>query len=114
MFSQSILVCIGNNRKTNGRLDKLEKSASSKVASKEGNLDAGSNPAPPTLCKCGTKILKKSKMCQTCYKKSIEKIEWPSTEQLIEMLSKSNYSKLSKELGVSDNALRKRIKNHKN
>lgn len=36
-------------RNAKGRLDKLEKSASSKVASKEGNLDAGSNPAPPTL-----------------------------------------------------------------
>jgi hypothetical protein len=102
----------GRNIKSYGRLDKLEKSASSKDVSKEGNLDAGSNPAPPTCSICGIDVGRKSNRCMKCYRKTTEKIKWPETEDLIKMLSNSNYSKLSKELGVSDNALRKRIKNH--
>lgn len=38
------------------------------------------------------------------------KIDWPVTDSLIEMVRKSNYSALSKKLGVSDNAIRKRIR----
>lgn len=37
------------------------------------------------------------------------KIEWPSNEELLERLSQSNYSRLARELGVSDNAIRKRL-----
>lgn len=37
------------------------------------------------------------------------KINWPSDEELRERLSKSNYSALGRELGVSDNAIRKRL-----
>lgn len=38
------------------------------------------------------------------------KIIWPDAEILIDKLSNSNYTKLSKELGVSDNAIRKHLK----
>ena len=41
------------------------------------------------------------------------KIIWPSIKELKERLNKSNYSKLGRELGVSDNAIRKHIKNSK-
>lgn len=103
----------GRNIKSYGRLDKLEKSASSKVASKEENLDAGSIPAPPTCSQCGSQIkTKKAKKCQPCSKKNTEKIVWPTTQELMSRLSISNYTKLSNELGVSDNAIRKRIKSH--
>lgn len=37
------------------------------------------------------------------------KINWPSDEELLDRLSKSNYTRLGKELGVSDNAIRKRL-----
>ena len=103
----------GRNIKSRGRLDKLGKSAGSKPASKEGNLDTGSSPVPPTCSECGIELkTKRGKMCQPCFKKKSEKINWPTVEELLERLSNSNYSQLSKELGVSDNAIRKRIKNH--
>lgn len=38
------------------------------------------------------------------------KINWPSNEELIKMLSQSNYSAIGRKLGVSDNAIRKRLK----
>ena len=42
--------------------------------------------------------------------KETNKISWPETSVLLDKLSKSNYTKLSKELGVSDNAIRKRLR----
>ena len=38
------------------------------------------------------------------------KIQWPSNEELIKMLTISNYVQVGKLLGVSDNAIRKRLK----
>jgi len=38
------------------------------------------------------------------------KIVWPEKKLLIEMLEKSNYTAVGKQLGVSDNAIRKRLK----
>jgi hypothetical protein len=38
------------------------------------------------------------------------KISWPGKNELITRLSKSNFTKLSQELGVSDTAIRKRLK----
>ena len=40
------------------------------------------------------------------------KIDWPSVKDLLQMLEESNYVQVGKKLGVSDNAIRKRIKNH--
>ena len=37
------------------------------------------------------------------------KIVWPEKDHLLKMLSESNYSKLGKTLGVSDNAIRKHL-----
>jgi hypothetical protein len=56
---------------------------------------------------CNKKIQRRNKTCNKCMSK--DKINWPTNEQLIQMLSKSNYSALSRELGVSDNAIRKRL-----
>ena len=38
---------------------------------------------------------------------SKRKIEWPSTDELVEMLKNSNFVRVGLELGVSDNAIRK-------
>lgn len=38
------------------------------------------------------------------------KIEWPGDQELLEMLKNSNYFALGRKLGVSDNAIRKRLK----
>lgn len=62
---------------------------------------------------------KKSDKCKKCYTKYLSslkgiptnrtKIQWPPIDILLEMLSKSNYTQLGKQLGVSDNAIRKHI-----
>jgi Zn finger protein HypA/HybF involved in hydrogenase expression len=66
-------------------------------------------------CKC--KISAVSIRCRNCYSitkfNKNTKIEWPTDEELIIMLNNSNFLKLSKELGVSDNAVRKRLKRRK-
>ena len=38
-----------------------------------------------------------------------EKINWPSDEDLANMVTSSNYSAVGRALGVSDNAVRKRL-----
>jgi hypothetical protein len=83
--------------------------------------------APPTreyiryfCCLCNQETKKKSsKYCGKCYaihRKELQtyehptKIIWPSNEELLARLATSNYLQLSKELGVSDNAIRKHLK----
>jgi 5-methylcytosine-specific restriction endonuclease McrA len=67
-------------------------------------------------CKCGSKIDYNSKLCNPCNGKlkigKNCKINWPPLDQLLSMLASSNYTKVSKELGVSDNAIRKHIRTH--
>lgn len=64
----------------------------------------------PKLCKCGKRIVRKSKNCNSCTNRS--KINWPTSSQLKFELSSKSYVQLAKELGVSDNAIRKRLKSH--
>lgn len=42
--------------------------------------------------------------------KSREKIQWPELSHLLKMIEESNFYQVGKQLGVSDNAIRKRIK----
>lgn len=67
-------------------------------------------------CSCGKNICRKSKKCLECYWKEKQisnsqcKIKWPPLDTLIKMVGESNYLQVAKKLGVSDNAVRKRIK----
>lgn len=63
-------------------------------------------------CKCGATKLTKSKQCEACFKRSLERIVWPSHDALEAMVAKSSYLAVGRFLGVSDNAVRKRLKNH--
>lgn len=38
------------------------------------------------------------------------KIEWPDVESLLEMLRSSNFMEVSRNLGVSDNAIRRHLR----
>jgi len=63
---------------------------------------------------CGINITPISKRCQKCsmlYNKANAKtkINWPKDKELLEMLSVKSYLAVSRELGVSDNAIRKRL-----
>lgn len=63
----------------------------------------------PKLCTCGSIMSRKSTMCRECNAHRQAKIEWPSIEELMSKLAQSNFSKLGRELGVSDNAIRKHL-----
>lgn len=63
-----------------------------------------------TCVECGEKS--SSLRCKPCNNKQLNrtnKIKWPEDSELLDRLSKSNYSRLGRELGVSDNAIRKRV-----
>lgn len=92
-------------------MGKLEKSEGSGPSSRDHNPVAGSTPVRPTCVDCGKLISKISTRCKSCAGKIREgfKINWPSREALLDMLAKSNYTQVGKELGVSDNAVRKHL-----
>lgn len=50
---------------------------------------------------------------QKCFKKASEKIQWPPVSVLIKLIKNSNFTQVAKLLGVSDNAIRHRLKTHK-
>jgi Zn finger protein HypA/HybF involved in hydrogenase expression len=62
------------------------------------------------FCDCGNTITKDAKLCISCAALRSEKIIWPSLEELQKMISETNYTQTGKSLGVSDNAVRKRIR----
>lgn len=67
-----------------------------------------SNRPGPTCGSCGKKS--RGEYCKPCFNMNrTTKITWPTNEELLDRLAKSNYTKLAKELGVSDNAIRKRL-----
>lgn len=75
----------------------------------------GSNPSfGIKMCiECDRKIYRTSTRCKSCAaKRKPTKINWLSIETLKEKIAKTSFSAVAKELGVSDNAVRKRIKNH--
>lgn len=63
---------------------------------------------------CDKKVWRKNSKCKSCALKSRNKnkINWPSNEELIEMTKNRSFLSVAKELGVSDNAIRKRLKNY--
>jgi predicted amidophosphoribosyltransferase len=74
---------------------------------------AGSNPVTGTCKDCQKEISRYAIRCKGCKAKlQPSKIVWPSNEELLKMLNASNYTQLAKTLGVSDNAIRKRLKNN--
>jgi hypothetical protein len=76
---------------------------------------AGSTPASRTNhCDCGNIKGKKYKRCRKCADFNLRRIEWPDIRVLLDKLNESNYSRLSRELGVSDNAIRKHLKRYGN
>lgn len=84
---------------------------------------ARSNRVTRTInyCKCGKQIENRVRHCQACEyldrkgrpnPSHISKITWPTIEALVAKLKSSNYSNLAKDLGVSDNAIRKHLRSN--
>lgn len=63
-------------------------------------------------CKCGKEIYKTSKSCMMCDKINKRKIERPSLEQLKLDVNELGYRGTGKKYGVSDNSIRKWMKNN--
>ena len=62
-------------------------------------------------CKCGNKMKGSSKQCEICFNSNRStKINWPSNQEILDMISKNSYLEISRKLGVSDNAIRKHLK----
>jgi 5-methylcytosine-specific restriction endonuclease McrA len=63
---------------------------------------------------CGKPISQCATHCKSCAisRRVPKKIDWPSIADLIVMVSRSSYRAVSRQLGVSDNAIRKHIKRH--
>jgi hypothetical protein len=65
---------------------------------------------------CGGEMCVNSIKCRKCEEKSRlnknTKIDWPSTKILLKMVEKESYVAVARRLGVSDNAIRKRIRKH--
>lgn len=80
--------------------------------SRMGMLLGGKKKLERHLCKCGVEVSYKGATCVKCFGKSRQKIDWPKTEELLKMVKKTSYTTTAKKLGVSDNAIRKRIINH--
>lgn len=62
---------------------------------------------------CNVLISEKAERCKCCARKLQKpktKIVWPETEQLKEMVKNTSYCEVGRQLRVSDNAVRKRLK----
>lgn len=64
------------------------------------------------FCKCGKEIGLRSKLCFECYSMGERKVSnRPNIKELIELVKINGYKKTGKMFNVSDNAIRKWIKN---
>lgn len=58
-------------------------------------------------------ITSNKRFCSTtCAGQASKKIEWPEISELISKIRKSSFSRVSQELNVSDNAIRKHLRKH--
>lgn len=106
-FEKCVCLCANCHRETHNPKMKIEEVKS--------NLDETYNPNKSfenECIDCGEIIYPSSKRCKSCYQKSREKINWPSTKWLKQKVNEYSYSALSRRLGVSGNAIKKRIQNH--
>ena len=72
------------------------------------------NPIKYTCKDCNIEITNKGKkgMCQPCYKKTLRIVERPSYDVLLNEIHEHGYVQTGKKYGVSDNSIRKWIKNY--
>jgi hypothetical protein len=62
---------------------------------------------------CATPIAQNSIWCRSCAaKRRGTKIDWPPSDELFKMVESSSFVAVGRKLGVSDNAIRKRLRNH--
>jgi hypothetical protein len=75
----------------------------------------GTHYGDENKCKdCDAAICEDSTYCRSCasFHNNKTKIEWPPIADLIQMVEELGYRGTGKKLGVTDNSVKKRIKNH--
>jgi hypothetical protein len=70
-----------------------------------------SKPKKEFKCECGNTMFKTSKKCNLCKGVLSRKVERPSLEILLKDIEELGYSGTGRKYGVSDNAIKKWIKN---
>lgn len=70
---------------------------------------------PKRFCDCGKELKSKTRSisCSSCASKAREGKEWPEFSIVEEMVLKFGYSKTGRDLGVSDNAVRKYLERNR-
>lgn len=66
------------------------------------------------ICECGKEKSLRSKLCRSCNNSKLDRntrTSYPPLEELVERVRASSFLAVSKELGVSDNAVRKYLRN---
>lgn len=83
-----------------------------KFHAKQGHVLRENAEKSCVICGKGFRQVKSTnKYCsEPCYRLAQKKISWPPLDELLTRLAQTNYTQLGRELGVSDNAIRKHIK----
>lgn len=79
------------------------------------HLSRDNKNQPDLKCKdCGVDVSKRADRCRSCAGKNCKdtKIQWPSIHQLIEQVKENSFMDIARQLGVSDNAIRNRIRRY--
>src|SRR5690349_17739601 len=68
----------------------------------------------PRCLDCGTPIYAYAQRCRVCAGRNVRKPKtiWPPLEQIIQWVNETSYREVARSLGVSDNAVRKRIRRY--
>lgn len=67
-----------------------------------------------TMCECGSRKSRQASVCASCHSATHQtKIEWPSYEALEALAREKGFSAAGRTLGVSDNAIRKRLRSRR-
>jgi hypothetical protein len=80
---------------------------------KNAKLKPIKNKLDKDICECGKEKSVKSAVCKECSKLKQRKIGRPPYNQLIKEISELGYCGTGRKYGVSDNAIRKWVKNYK-
>lgn len=69
--------------------------------------------SPKSFClDCDREITKNYLRCSNCAKNNRVSTDYPNVEHLITQITEQGYVKTAKEIGISDQALRKHLKKH--
>lgn len=99
-------------RGRNAKISKIKKHG--KRVKSSGEISTPKTQPVYKCLSCEKEISPSAKRCRKCARKARPgcKIIWPPTEVLIQKVKETSYCAVARELGVSDNAVRKRIRNH--